>query len=496
MKYNIYIIIIAFILLFVSCKKKLTEMNTNPNEPTWVEPSLLFKESQKNGAGNYNSDVNVEQWALMNWCMYIAARGGVTAGDEYVVPSGKDAFWEEQFTGGLMNCQETINLCGDSAKYVNLKSAARIWKVFLFHRITDLWGEIPYSEALKGYSDLNFTPKYDTQKKIYYHMIKELKEASASFDNSILFNGAEHDLIFSGNNDGWKRFANSLRLRLATHIKSVDFEKYASELSDLQNVELIENNSQSVLFPFNMDGKNHIYEADFSGQAATQNNPSHFFVEMLKSTNDPRLPIFCKKAPISSIYTWFEEYKGTPNLLPNNDPVWNNFQNDWTDISTIGSWFLRAETPGVFVSYSEVCFLKAEAALEGLWPGDPLDYTHDGIRANINFYKSFGEEEHQIDDALIETYINKVTNGNLETIITQKWISFAFENGYEAYTEYRRTGYPYLKDYHNQDINQNIFPTRMPYPSSESSLNGINYSSSVSRQGADNEFTKLWWDVN
>lgn len=245
-----------------------------------------------------------------------------------------------------------------------------------------------------------------------------------------------------------------------------------------------------------MQKKNHLYEADFTGQAVTQNNPSHFFVEKLKNTNDPRISIFLDKAPISAIYTWLDEYKGVPNLVPNNSPIWGSFQNDWTDISPIGNWFLRAETPGVLISYAEVCFLKAEATLEGQWPGNAKDYLEDGIRANIDFYETHGTSEHQLNSADVENYIASISTTDLETIITQKWISFAFENGYEAYTEYRRTGFPKLKDYNNQNIDNSIFPKRLPYPSNEISLNGENYSRAISRQGADDEFTQLWWDVN
>lgn len=248
MKKLIHIVPLIVILTFSSCKKDLTSLNKNPNESTWTEPSYLFKQSLKDGAGSYNSDVNVEQWALMNWSMYLATRGGITEGDEYLIPSGKDALWSEQYTNALMSVQQTINLCQDSLKYINLKSAARIWKVFLFHRLTDLWGEIPYTEALKGYNDLNYAPKYNTQKEIYYSMLKELAESVDAFDNNITFDHAENDLIYSGDINLWKGFANALRLRLATHIKYVDTEKYNLEISSLQNQILIENNSQSALF--------------------------------------------------------------------------------------------------------------------------------------------------------------------------------------------------------------------------------------------------------
>lgn len=497
MKKGLYIILIIIIsALFSSCKKDLVSLNKNPNDPTWVDAGYVFKQALKSGAGSYNSNVNVEQWGAMNWSMYIATRGGVTPGDEYMVPSGKDAFWNEQFTGALMSTQQIINLTKDTANFVNLTSAARIWKVFLFHRITDLWGEIPYTEALKGYSDLNYAPKYNTQKEIYYHMLKELKEASNTFDSNLPFTDQENDLIYSGNIENWKIFANSLRLRLATHIKNVDHAKYQAELLELQSLPLINSAQENALFPFNSQVKNHIYAAYYTKNAVNQNNPSHFFVQHLKSTDDPRITIFLDTAIIHHSKPYLPAFRGVPNLLENTNATWDSFRDDWTDASGIGSWFLRANTPGVFMSYSEVCFLKAEAALDGYWSGSPESFLKEGINANIDFYELYGDEKHKLETSLVVDYVNSISNVDLEEIITQKWISFAFENGYEAYTEYRRTGYPSLTDYNNDLINMSIFPNRMPYPSTESSLNSANYSEANARQGADNEFTKLWWDVN
>lgn len=489
------LVIISLSILFSACKKDLVGLNENPNDSTTVDPALLFKQSLKDGAGSYNSDVDVEQWSIMNWCMYLATRGGVAVGDEYVVPSGKDALWTEQFSRALMGAQQTINLSSDPSM-VNLNAAAKIWKVFLFHKITDLWGEIPYSEALKGYSDLTYAPKYDTQKEIYYAMLKDLKDAVSGIDQSKAMAFSESDLIYMGNMDHWTRFANSLRLRIATHLKYVDAEKYASEMNDLQNQLLIDGNTQSAIFPFNSEKKNHLYEVVYSQQAATRNNPSHFLTELLSSTNDPRISIFLDVTPRSVIYPWEKKYKGVPNLLENTNTTWSSFQNDWTDISPIGNWFLRDETPGVFIGYSEVCFLKAEAALEGLWSGSADEFLKDGIRANIDFYGYYGEIEHQLNATKVDDYLASIQTIDLETIITQKWISFTFENGYEAYVEYRRTGFPVLTDYDNNPINKSIFPNRLPYPSTENSLNNTHYSEAIARQGTDDEFTKLWWDTN
>lgn len=493
---QIFIIIILLSLIFSSCKKNFTELNVNPNEVTNVDPALLFKQSLKDGAGSYNTDVNAEQWGLMNWVMFMGAKGGIIQGEEYTIPGSKDALWNEQYSNALMNVQEVINLHSDSTEYVNQISVARIWKVFLFQRITDLWGQIPYSDALKGYSDLNYMPKYDTQKNIYYNMLSELKEASENIDPNSSFFDADVDLIFNGDIVKWQKFANSLRLRLAIRIKFIDNEKYTEELAEIQNLILISQNQESALFPFNSEKKNHLYEAFYTNQADVQNNPSKFLVDLLVNTNDPRIKIFLQKTPLSEAMPWIPEYQGVPNLLLNTASEWDAFDANWGDISKIGTWFLRDETPGVFMSYAEVCFLKAEAALDGFFQGNAQNLYKEGITANMEFYSLYGEDEHQISETEISVYLNSISSVDLENIITQKWLTFVFENGYEAYSEYRRTGFPILKYYDETEIDNTIFPKRFPYPSTEINLNGENYTNAVNEQGEDNEFTKVWWNTN
>ncbi|MEI7594688.1 MAG: SusD/RagB family nutrient-binding outer membrane lipoprotein [Bacteroidota bacterium] len=490
--------ILTFLLVSMSCKTDLTELNENPNEPCSTNINYLFRYSLKQGVGNYNTDVNLEQWGIMTWMMYLAPRGGVEAGKEYVIPSGKDGFWTEQYADALLNTQEIINLTKDKEDLKNQNAVARIWKVFLIHRLTDLWGDIPYSEALKGYSDLAYAPKFDSQESIYKTMLSELKTCASSIDNTKSFFDTSSDLIYKGNTDGWIRFANSLRLRIATRIKLALPQLYSSEISELSSAELINSNSQSAIFPFNSEKKNPIYEAYISNQAIIQNNPSAYLADLLNNTNDPRISIILSKSPISTVLPWYPAYKGIPNLANPNDAIWTGYNSDgkWGDISRIGSWYLRNETPGVLLSYAEVCWLKAEAALEGTFSGNAQQLFDEGIRAHIKFFEDFGDSTHHIAENDINTYIASQSPVTLEKIITQKWISFVFENGIEAWSEYRRTGFPVLKKYDGTDINNQLFPMRLIYPNSESTLNKQNYLNAISQQGADNEFTKIWWVKN
>lgn len=494
MKKTIYISFIVLVMV-ASCTK-ITDMNINPNDPTSTDPNYLFNYALQQGMGNYNSDVNLEQWGLMNWTMFMAARGGVEPGKEYVIPSGKDDFWREQYSQAISNTQVIIEMVDEShPELINLKAAATIWKINCFHRITDLWGFAPYSEAIQGMTDLNYAPAYDSQQEIYTEMLDQLKGAVESFTNEQTFFQSDADLIYRGDMEKWKAFGNSLRLRLATRINKVDPQKYQQVVQELRSEKLMDSNEESALFPFNSVAKNHLYEVMSRGEAIIQNNPSKFMVDLLVNSSDPRTPIFLEKAPLSFLPI-YDDYKGVPNLVLANDPLWDNYNPDgeWGDISRIGNWFLRNETPGVIMSYSELCFLKAEAALNGLWEGSASDFVDEGIRSNMQFYVEHGDSSDTISEAAMNEYIASLGEINLEQIISQKWITFIFENAYEAYSEYRRTGFPVLHNFEGDLIDQDIFPKRMIYPYSEFTLNRDNYNEAVSQQGQDNEFTLVWWN--
>ena len=487
--------ILMVLLLGSGCKKNLTELNVNPNDPLTTNPGYLLRYALQQGMGNYNSDVTVQQWSVENWVMFMASRGGPEPGKEYIMPSGKDALWTEQYSQALSNTQAIINLIGDDPERVNLLAVAQIWKVYLFQRITDLWGDMPYSEALEGITELNFTPVYDPQQQIYMDMLSSLKSAVALFDLQKPFYQPDADLIYQGDINHWIAFANSLRLRLATHINVVDPETYRSELQDLASKPLISSNGESAIFPYNSVVKTPLYETMYRGESVVQNNPSKFLCDLLVQSNDPRTRLILEKAPLSFLPV-FPPYNGVPNLVPDNDPVWNNYNKDgdWGDISRIGSWYLRDATPGVIMSYAEVCFLKAEGALRGAFPGDADALMKEGIRADIEFYRDFGTDGYAIGSDTVETYLAALPPTDLEAIITQKWISFVFENGYEAWGDYRRTGYPVLLHYDGSPVDRSSVPARLTYPYREYTLNQANYNAAIANQGPDNEWTRVWWN--
>lgn len=504
MKKIIYIFIVMMVFLQVSCVKDLTDLNQDPNNSTEVDPSLLFKFSIKRGMSSYLTASHLEYNGLQQWMMYMSTRGGIEPGNEYPSPTGGDSFWNESYIDALNNAQVVIRLAEGDSKMANLKAAALVWKTFIMHRITDLWGDAPYSNALNGNPELEFTPSYDSQEEIYIQMLKDLEWAVNNLDTDKEFVDSESDLLYNGNIENWIRFANSLRFRLAIRISNINPDLAQTTLLQLQDELLIEDESQSANFQFNSVFNKPLYEAAVIRyqEGAQYINPSKFLVDLLLNTNDPRKKNILEKTALSETYPFIDEYRGVPNLLSYNSEEWENYNLDaalgdplgqWGDVSRIGDWYLNNDRPAPLLSYSELCLLKAEACQKAWWPGDAKDNFDKAIRAHMGYMNDYSEEE--ITDIQTLNYLAQYSTIDLEDIITQKYILFTYENVCEAYAEYRRTGFPILKDFDGVQINQDIFPKRIKYPYSEYTLNRENYLQAIERQGSDSQLTSIWWDT-
>lgn len=503
MKIRYIILILSLLSITTSCLKDITDLNTDPNNPQEVDINLLFKYSVKRGMGNYLTQSHLEYNGLQIWMMYFASRGGIEPGNEYPSPTGGDSFWGESYIDAMNNAEIIISESENDPELVNMKAAAMIWKTFIMQRVTDLWGDVPYSEALKGNPELEFTPSYDIQKEIYYTMANDLELAVEMFDESKAFFNADADLIYEGNMDNWIRFANSLRLRLAVRASIVDIDFANSIINKIADLPLIESNSQNATFQFNSVNNKPLNEAGNIRyeEGSSYVNPSKFLVDLLVNSSDPRTSFYFEKSSLSITYPFIDEYRGVPNLVAYNSEIWDGYNLDaqlgdplgkWGDVSRIGLWYMNNTRPFPIFTYSEVCYLKAET---GRW-NDPTDLTREGIRAHMEYINQYPHDGITITEFQITNYLNSINNVTLEQIITQKWILFAYENVFEAYADYRRTGFPMLVDYYDLPINNDLFPNRLRYPYSEFTFNRENYQNAISVQGPDDQSTKIWWDIN
>ncbi|QCK16755.1 SusD/RagB family nutrient-binding outer membrane lipoprotein [Mangrovivirga cuniculi] len=505
---NIILLSLAISVTF-SCTDDFEELNKNDNAVTGdrIDVDLLFTRATVYGALRYTEFQRAQHLYTNQYIQYYATSVDYFQTDRYITRNDwLTAYWTEAYVDYGMQTQQVINLTEEDETLSNKTNIARIWKAFLVHRITDLWGDVPYFEAWTG----NTTPEYTPQEEIYLDMLNELKEAESLLDPSKdSFDGA--DLIYGGDVNLWAKFANSLRLRLAMRLSEVApavAEEHVSEI--LAEGNIIASNSESAIMPYGRDFGNFDESVQPMSLIRSFNEyrASNTLVDYLKENNDPRLELFIAPAENTGEYTGLQN-----GLNPSEINVLN--VDDFSRESLIVS---SPSAPSVLLSYSEVQFLQAEAALRGWTSGNTQEFYEEGITSSINFWISVYEDlqtrlpqsdvenlpEIDITNAEIEAFlagagVSYNPNFALEQIITQKWLSY-INQGFEPYAEYRRTGYPVLNEIPNTDglseTGGTEVPVRLRYPAEEQALNNTNYEEAISRQGPDLPTTHIWWDAD
>ncbi|PHN07280.1 SusD/RagB family nutrient-binding outer membrane lipoprotein [Flavilitoribacter nigricans] len=496
-KFIIYTILGLFGTAFLlpSCTGDFEEMNTNPNEPTLVPPEVIFPYATREGIDRIHGHRSrLERLGLdggMLWVQYFARNQYTNEGDTYNPDASmRNNNWEGFYNESIINFQKVIDLTSDpEGQYYNenYTAIAMTMRAYLFAIVTDTWGSIPYSDALKGSTENNLAPAYDSQESIYAGLLADLKMAADMLDPA--GKRLPGDILFDGDILRWQKFTNSLRLRLANRQAA----KKAAE-SKAVFTEIMGDPAAYPIFTSNDDFAALNHEARLN----SNNNNAWHDVMVISAREDwsisqtlidamtdgegrptdPRITVYAEPSlagPMAGGYT------GAPNGLPEaNASVYIN------TASRPGSWFTQEKAPFFIMTYSELLFTLAEAALDGDYTGGETAMTYLEMAIKASF-EQYGLE-------MPAGYTDGMT-ADKETIMTEKWKAL-FSQGIEAWTEYRRTGYPVLPEAHPDAIfeNDGQVPTRLRYPESEYSLNGANVAQGASLNGgSDDKLTKLWW---
>ena len=483
------------LLLCLSCDEGFEELNANPNEPEVVPPATLFplavrEAAQRiHGHNTRNERLNLDGGML--WMQYFARNQYVNEGDTYnPAATLRSGTWDGFYTESLVNLQTVINLTSDpeSAFYnTNYAAAATIVREYVFSIVTDTWGAIPYTSALEGSTAGNLAPAYDSQEAVYAGMLANLKAASDALDPA--GPAIDKDILFDSDIVMWKRFANSLRLRLANRqAAQVPAESAAIFTEILDNpaqYPVITSNTESAFFRpaprQSGENSNAWYEAMVIGGREDWSISTTLIDAMADASGnavDPRLEVYAEPA-LAGDYAG--RYAGAPNGLPEGDAVAY-----YTTASRPGTYFMGETQPVPLLTFAEVNFILSEAVLDGDYSGgiSAGDYLDAGIRASFEQYGLTMPDNYAAGRGVSK-----------EMILTEKWKAL-FPQGIEAWTEYRRTGFPVLPEPDPRAVmeNEGKVPTRLRYPESEYSLNGTNVAAGVSLNGGpDNKLTELWW---
>jgi len=487
MRYKILSVFAA--LAAITACGDLTSINQNPNGPVDVPPPSILPSVIQTLANTVNgvSSLNIRGGGL--WVQYYAEIQ-YRDEDKFILRSGTSGGWG-LYNSVLEDVQRMI-VKGQASNAANWTSVGQVLKAYTFSVMTDMMGDLPYSQALRG--DTVLRPVYDSQQSIYDSLLANLAGASSAFNlapGAVGF--ANGDLVYAGDMAKWQRFANSLRLRLAIHLSNADATKAASEAAAAVA-------APGGLFTSNADNAELMYLATspnqnpIYGDAHVGNRDdyglSRSFVDTLNSWNDPRLPVYAQVPPANTAY------RGLANGLLDGEKI------DTLDalkyISRIGAlWRETPDAPLVFLSYAEVKFLQAEAAERGWIPGGSAaaaTYYHDGIVASFEQYGLLADTTAYLGQAKVGYDGAGATQaGHLQQIAFQKWLAL-FMQGPEAWTEVRRTGVPTIVP--GCHAAQRSSPERLPYDDNEAVLNKANLDAAVASQGliqGNDIFSKPLW---
>jgi hypothetical protein len=501
----------ALTCLLSSCSKKLEELNKNPNAYESVNPQFLFTKAQLTEVG---LNPNGNRFNLMQQLQQEATYSEVTApGDKYFAEGWVRNSWTA-YSISVSQIQQVIDNVKDPES-INKLSIARIWRVYIFHHLTDLYGDIPYSEAGKG-REGQYQPKYDLQVDVYKDMFKEIDEAANAFNATKPSYGTS-DLFYDGNTAKWKKFAYSLMLRLGMRLTKIDpalaktwVEKAIAggpilDDADLARVPYANSGLASNRNPFS-DQMRVLDYVDGQNPLNVQGSKlSKTFIDFLKgnsnTTKDPRLNVISVlwvKQP-SGIYvadTSTALQKGMQNAK------FNAYPPDFETYSEPNpNTVMLYEAPVLVMTPAEVHFLLAEAAIRGWYSGNAALSYENGVRAAMRQWSLYGAAGNISADK-INAYVEKnpfkmagTFNEQLEQISNQKWVLFYLDQ-IENFSNWRRTGFPALTPTNYPgNITGGRIPRRYIVPESEETLNRENFLAAKARQSGDNTLlSRVWWD--
>ena len=498
LKKKIIYIAFAGMVGFTGCTKDFEQINIDPTTLTDLQTDALFTRTLLDVSGG-----EYEAWRTnFIYTTQITQQFASTAwpqGDKYFFDEGYSAsLWDTYAGGAIKNLTNLVAKTEGKENDVNYRSAARILKVYAFHRLTDLYGDIPYFDAGKGYLNQIYAPKYDAQQDIYMDMLKELEEAGDAFDASKPFKG---DITsYNGDVSLWKKAANSLMLRLAMRLTEADATTAASWAAKAAQRGVL--TSYTETFRVNhLEGQydnpnSHVLGYYNGARTELRNNNFKFsklFIDWLRAKNDPRLGIL-------SVVRTGDVEDGNPAIqkgLPSGtDP--NAVPDPLASYSQLRADFVSANDPNILISHAQTMLLMAEARHRGyITTGTAIDYFKQGVKSAIMQLNLYNPTAGLINEGTVDTYVNALTlpaGSEIQTISEQYYIASLLD-GYETFANYRRTGFPQLTAVNFPgNYTGGVIPSRMQYPASESGLNGANLQEAISRQGANTFTTKVWWD--
>ncbi|MBK8490563.1 MAG: SusD/RagB family nutrient-binding outer membrane lipoprotein [Saprospirales bacterium] len=441
------IFVVSLALVAGSCNFIDPELNVNPNNPLDVPINLLLPQAEVSIAYVMGGDLGR---TVAMWTQHHAGVDRQSTGFDVYQLREQDInnAWGNIYASSLTDLQFMIQKADetDSPYY---RGVARVLMAYLMGHVVDLWNDVPFSDALKGADQLK--PAYDTGASVYDQIQALLRDAKLDLAQSAsTLRPGTDDLIFGGNVGKWTAFANTLLARNYLHLGD-----YGSALNALSEGGIADNSGNAkVSFGTSAIEQNPWFQFD---DQRNDQRMGKFFIDLMKSINDPRLPYFAAK-------------DADGNYVGSGAGEFNVGASGW------GDYYCDAASPVVFATYAEAKFIEAEAS----FPTNKqaaADAYNAGIAASL--------AQIGIDDAAFLAQ-EAATAGNitLEKIMTHKYI--ACYSTLEPFADWRRTGFPSLQP----AAGTTEIARRFPYPGDERLYNATNYAP----YSGTTVFDKVFWD--
>ncbi|MDQ3393362.1 MAG: SusD/RagB family nutrient-binding outer membrane lipoprotein [Bacteroidota bacterium] len=489
MKFSIKIlpVILAIICLFTACNKDFEEMNTDPNRPKEVYPGALLSQMQYKFV---NTSIGAAKNFTHEVMQVTAPRSSRNNGlHRYVVTDATGTGVWNNFYSYVTDVEDLIEI-SERLNENNYKAIALIYKSWAYSILTDCFGDIPYSQATKATEGI-FKPEFDSQKEIYVSLLEDLETANSIIDlnKGISFGG---DVVYHATSasgmQNWKKFANSLRLRLLLRLEKRDdelnvYQQINTILSSPEIYPLFTENEDDAIFRY--PGSFPFYNPYFNARTVDWSDGVYFtkyFINHLNATEDPRRAIWSTTIKIdgANVYRGIESgYESDVEYVVRENSSYHD------NLKTLPQL-------GVMMTYAEIEFIKAELALKGFNTGStPGEHYNKGIESSMEQWDAtmpagFLEKEGIAYDP------SASTENQMQQIMLQKYFALFF-NDYQMWFEKRRTGYPVLPRGTGIPA-ENQFPSRILYPLYLQSLNSDNLEAAVLRMGGDRSEVKVWWE--
>ena len=480
------LMIIILGVIMISCQKKLDDLRMNPNAVTSVDDAALFSGAARS-VFSATTDESASRF-IGQYAHYFVAGGDYRKPDLY--GDGFDTYYEGMmyniYGSTIRHIEDVLYLTSNGdTKNETRNAMATVIYVLGFQKLTDLYGDIPYTEGGKGKFGI-LQPKYDTQEFVYKDMIDRLTASievlkTADPDNAY----GVSDFIYANDLDKWVRFANSVRLRLAMRLRNAD-EAYSRTIVSLCLQDPLMESYTDDASMIETEGHGNVWYDKKTSYPGIK--MSEMLISQLVNTNDPRLEGFADKDIDGS-------YSGQLNGISDEEFGSSN----WPDRSDIGIALASQDSKLYLMTATETWFLRAEAALV---------YQNDEAAANENFRNGIevSLNQWQIEQDSITAFLASPTatlSGNMvhkeAQIGMQMWIAI-IPNYVESWAHMRRTGYPVIAQRTDPKLDQGVtngyMPIRFKYSSFELSTNGDHTREAIDRQGPNTITTPVWWDRN